>query len=150
MLSSFIILTSLAGRRSYGGHRALALAAAASTSVKGGYWPGYTYIPDANLNLEYQTHVWYAFAGINSSCACVPPSPSEDYGQYKTFVATALGSNPNVKVLLSIGGVASRFAAMVSTAANRKVFVDTSITLARQYNYSGLDLTGSLLQVRQR
>jgi chitinase len=72
----------------------------------------------------------------------VPPI-FDDYGQYETFVATALGSNPNIKVLLSIGGGtsnASLFANMVSTAANRKVFIDTSIALATQYNYSGLDL----------
>ena len=142
VLSSSVILASFAGRQGYGGYRGLAVAAVTSTTVKGGYWPGYIYIPDGNLNLEFQTHVWYAFAGINSSYACVPPL-FDDYGQYKTFVATALGSNPNVKVLLSIGGGssnASLFADMVSAAANRQVFIDTSIALARQYNYSGLDL----------
>lgn len=109
--------------------------------VQAGYWLGSVAITSTNFNVNFQTHVLYAFAGIDGSYNTVPPS--DDNGQYKTFTATAHKSNPRVKTLLSIGGGASDptvFAAMASTAANRKVFIDSSIALARKYGFSGLDL----------
>lgn len=110
-------------------------------AVKAGYWLGSVAITATNFNVNFQTHVFYAFGGINGSYYCVPPS--DDNGQYKTFTATAHKSNPRVKTILSIGGGASDpsvFAAMASTAASRKVFIDSSIGLARKYGFSGLDL----------
>lgn len=110
-------------------------------SVQAGYWLGSVAITSTNFNVNFQTHVFYAFAGIDSSFYCVPPT--DDNGQYQTFTATAHKSNPRVKTLLSIGGGASDpsvFATMASTAANRKVFIDSSIALARKYGFSGLDL----------
>lgn len=110
-------------------------------AVQAGYWLGSVAITTTNFNVNFQTHVLYAFAGINGSYYCVPPT--DDNGQYKTFTATAHKSNPRVKTILSIGGGASDpsvFATMASTAANRKVFIDSSIALARKYGFSGLDL----------
>lgn len=110
-------------------------------SVQAGYWLGSVAITTTNFNAKFQSHVFYAFAGVNGSYYCVPPS--DDNGQYQTFTATAHKSNPKVKTLLSIGGGASDptvFAAMASTAANRKVFIDSSIALARKYGFNGLDL----------
>jgi len=54
--------------------------------------------------------------------------------------------NPALKTLLAIGGwnhengAVSPFSRMVSTAANRKVFIDSAISLLRQYNFDGFDL----------
>jgi chitinase len=44
---------------------------------------------------------------------------------------------------LSIGGATvpfATFAEMASTSSSRKVFIDSSITLARQHGFEGLDL----------
>ncbi|KAJ7377108.1 hypothetical protein OS493_030702 [Desmophyllum pertusum] len=54
--------------------------------------------------------------------------------------------NPELKTLLAIGGwnhengAVSKFSRMVSSAANRKVFIDSVISLLRQYNFDGFDL----------
>lgn len=118
------------------------LVAAETKCVKGGYWVGGT--STAHLNLNFETHVWYAFAGIEpTTYKCIPPAAADDGGQYKTFVATALASNPHVKTLLSVGGASSNqsdFATMVSKASTRKVFIDSSISLARSHGFHGLDL----------
>ena len=54
-------------------------------------------------------------------------------------------TNPSVQNLLSIGGgggdvIAQSFASMASQASTRKSFIDSSILLARSYNFYGLDL----------
>lgn len=114
----------------------------AAAVVKGGYWLGD--LPLENINFNFQTHVFYAFAGVDpSTFELVAPPSSQDNGQIATFVSVAKGSNPAVVPLLSIGGGAAPYAtfgAMVSTSATRKVFIDSSIALAREYGYEGLDL----------
>lgn len=112
----------------------------ASEVVKGGYWLGGESL--ANINFNFQTHVFYAFAGVDPTTYELV-APSDDDGQIATFVSVAKSSNPDVVTLLSIGGAAAPFAtfgAMVSTSARRKVFVDSSIKLARKYGFEGLDL----------
>lgn len=111
-------------------------------SVKGGYWLGGESL--ANINFNFQTHVFYAFAGLDpTTYQLVAPNVSDDNGQIATFVVAAKSSNPAVVPLLSIGGAAAPFATfgeMVETSARRKVFVDSSIALAREYGFEGLDL----------
>lgn len=54
--------------------------------------------------------------------------------------------NPALKTLLAVGGwnhengLESPFSRMVRKPANRKVFIDSVISLLRQYNFDGLDL----------
>ncbi len=51
--------------------------------------------------------------------------------------------NPDLKILLAIGGAnmgTVQMTAMLATAANRKEFVDTSITYLRKHDFDGLDL----------
>lgn len=115
----------------------------AGAVVKGGYWlGGASMLEDVNFN--YETHVWYAFAGVDpTSYQLVPPNATEDSGQIATFAAIAKKSNPSIVPLLSIGGAAApiaTFAEMVSTSSRRKVFIDSSIALARQHGFEGLDL----------
>lgn len=123
----------------------------AGAVVKGGYWLGDLVLE--NVNFNFQTHVFYAFAGVDSTTyQLVPPNPTEDNGQIATFVAIAKRSNPAVVPLLSIGGAAAPYAtfgAMVSTSARRQVFIDSSIALARQYGYEGLDLDWESPQTQQ-
>lgn len=119
---------------------AIAHSVGAASVVKGGYWLGGESL--ANINFNFQTHVFYAFAGVDPTTYELV-APSDDNGQIATFVSVAKASNPDVVTLLSIGGAAAPFAtfgAMVSTKARRKVFVDSSIKLARKYGFEGLDL----------
>lgn len=109
----------------------------AGAVVKGGYTGGSA----SNVNFNYVTHVYYAFAGVDpTSYQLVLDAGDNTIG---TFVATAKKSNPSVVTLLSIGGAAApqaTFAEMVSTSSRRKVFIDSSIELARQHGFEGLDL----------
>jgi len=119
--------------------------------VKGGYWLGGVSL--ANINFNFQTHVFYAFAGVDpTTYQLVPPNATEDNGQIATFVAAAKNSNAAVVPLLSIGGATAPYAtfgAMVNTSARRKVFINSSIVLARQYGYEGLDLDWESPQTQQ-
>ena len=111
--------------------------AGAAHVVKGGYVFG-SDIQNVNFNLE--THVWYAFAGVDPTSYKVVTTG--DTG-ISTFVAAVKKSNANVVPLLSIGGAdapIATFADMVATSATRKAFIDSSIKVARQYGFEGLDL----------
>ena len=111
--------------------------ASAEPVVKGGYAFGSA----ADVNFTYVTHTYYAFAGVDpTTYRLVPEAGDTAIGD---FVATAKRSNPAVVPLLSIGGAAApfaTFAAMVSTSARRKAFIDSSVALARQHGFEGLDL----------
>ncbi|GLJ54733.1 hypothetical protein SUGI_1175670 [Cryptomeria japonica] len=59
------------------------------------------------------------------------------------FTTTVQNSNPSVKTLLSIGGGNSNmndFSTMAADSSLRKKFIDSAISLARQYSFHGLDL----------
>jgi len=52
-------------------------------------------------------------------------------------------SNPSLKTLLAVGGWnfgTVKMTAMLSTAANRKEFVDSTVTYLRDRKFDGLDL----------
>lgn len=120
----------------------LNISAAQTTVVKAAYW-----FPDSGqavstINSTLFTHLFCAFADLNSATYQVTIS-STNLPQFSTFTQTVQQKNPNVKTLLSIGGgnsSPSTFAAMASQATRRKAFIDSSIKLARNYSFYGLDL----------
>ncbi|EEF38856.1 class V chitinase [Ricinus communis] len=113
-----------------------------TTLVKGGYWfPGSGFAV-SDINSAYFTHLFCAFADVNSQTYQVTIS-SSNQPQFSTFTQTVQRKNPSVKTLLSIGGGAANvntFASMASQSSSRKSFIDSSIRLARTYNFHGLDL----------
>ncbi|KAL6221575.1 hypothetical protein ACLB2K_004971 [Fragaria x ananassa] len=120
----------------------LNVSAAQTTVVKAAYW-----FPDSgqavsSINSTLFTHLFCAFADLNPTTYQVAIS-SANSPQFSTFTQTVQQKNPNVKTLLSIGGgnsSPSTFAAMASQATRRKAFIDSSIKLARNYSFYGLDL----------
>jgi chitinase len=112
------------------------------TVVKGGYWfPGSGFAV-SDINSTLFTHLFCAFADVNSQTYQVTISTSNQ-AQFQTFTKTVQQKNPSVKTLLSIGGGGSdvnTFASMASQSSSRKSFIDSSITLARSNNFLGLDL----------
>lgn len=62
------------------------------------------------------------------------------------FIPIVMGykqSNPNLKVIASIGGwnfPSEMFSKMVSTSANRKAFIDSLNDIMTQYHFDGVDL----------
>ncbi|KAM3714308.1 hypothetical protein ACB098_01G324400 [Castanea mollissima] len=113
-----------------------------TTVVKAAYWfPESGYLA-SSINSTLFTHLFCAFADLNSTTYQVTVSSSHS-APFANFTATVQQKNPSVKTLLSIGGGnanASTFASMASQNSTRKSFIDSSIKLARSYNFYGLDL----------
>lgn len=115
---------------------------AGQNAVKAAYWFSGSNFPVADIDSTLFTHLFCAFADLNSQNFQVTVS-SENQARFSSFTRTVQQKNPAVKALLSIGGGnASKesFAAMASQAASRKSFIDSSINLARSLNFHGLDI----------
>ncbi|KAF5469566.1 hypothetical protein F2P56_013630 [Juglans regia] len=118
-------------------------ALAATGVVKAGYWNCGSAFLVSDIKSSLFTHLFAAFADVNSSYQVTFPTLYKF--QFESFTQTVQIKNPDVKTLLSIGGgasgVASTLASMASKQENRKIFIDSSITLARDNNFHGLCLS---------
>ncbi|GLJ39488.1 hypothetical protein SUGI_0806660 [Cryptomeria japonica] len=117
--------------------------AGAGERVKGGYWlstmPSLTPVQDINSSLF--THIYYAFAGLNETTFALNPTPNDIH--FANFSSTVRRRNPMVKAMVSIGGGAAnpqRFSQMASVNESRKTFIQSSIKIARNFSFDGLDL----------
>ncbi|KAJ7556805.1 hypothetical protein O6H91_05G099800 [Diphasiastrum complanatum] len=113
--------------------------------VKAAYWPSYSADshPASSINSALFTHLFYAFADLNSSTYQVQPPSYDDGSLIGGFSSAVRKTNKKVKTLISIGGGSSdwrTFSAMASGPPSRQSFIDSSIALARKYNFDGLDL----------
>ncbi|XP_078370863.1 chitinase-3-like protein 1 isoform X2 [Oculina patagonica] len=90
------------------------------------------------------THIMYSFAKIDANNKIAMYEWNDD--KMYPRVNALKQQNPELKVLLAIGGwnhengATSPFSRMVSTAASRKDFIVSVISLLRQYNFDGFDL----------
>ncbi|KAK4265348.1 hypothetical protein QN277_026411 [Acacia crassicarpa] len=111
--------------------------------IKGGYWNSEGGLPASEIQSSYYTHLFCAFASLDPDTNEVTIDPSKA-SQFSSFTQSVQLKNPSVKTLLSIGGgnstLRSLFSHMASSAATRKSFIDSSIRLARDNNFHGLDL----------
>ncbi|KAL5539972.1 hypothetical protein UlMin_043698 [Ulmus minor] len=117
---------------------------AAQTVVKAAYWFPGSEFPVSSINSTLFTHLFCAFADLNPTTYQVTIS-SSNAAQFSSFTQTVRQKNPSIKTLLSIGGggndqIPINFAAMASQATRRKSFIDSSIKLARNNNFDGLDV----------
>ncbi|KAK7411611.1 hypothetical protein VNO78_03046 [Psophocarpus tetragonolobus] len=116
----------------------------AEASIKGGYWFSGSGMAVADINPNPFTHLFCAFANIDSTTFKVTISSSDAY-PFSIFTQTVQGKNPCVRTLLSIGGgggpaIAAVFSQMATTAGRRKAFIDSSISVARANNFHGIDV----------
>ncbi|GMH04473.1 hypothetical protein Nepgr_006312 [Nepenthes gracilis] len=115
---------------------------AAPLAVKAVYWFPDSGLPLKSINPTFFSHMFYAFAGLNTSTnqLTISKSNQDDFSQFTKILRE---KNPSIETIISIGGGganASSFAAMASTNSSRKAFIDSSIELARTNNFSGWDL----------
>ncbi|OAY31428.1 class V chitinase [Manihot esculenta] len=116
----------------------------AQNAVRGAYWYYGSGFQVSEIESNLFTHLFCAFADLDPQTNQVT-IPSGSQAQFFTFTQIVQRKNPSVKTLLSIGGgggdkVAAAFDSMASQASSRKTFIDSSISLARAYNFHGLDL----------
>lgn len=110
--------------------------------VKGVYWFYDSAFEASAINSSLFTHLLCAFADLDPNTYQVTIS-SSNQAPFSSFTQTVQQNNPSVKTLLSIGGggsSSSDFASMASQSTSRKSFIDSSINIARSYNFNGLDL----------
>ncbi|XP_031266294.1 class V chitinase-like [Pistacia vera] len=115
---------------------------AGQDAVRAGYWFPGSEFPVSDIDSTLFTHLFCAFADLDAETNQVVAA-SSNQAQFSTFTQTVQQKNPSVKTLLSIGGGSANeadFASMASESTSRKSFIDSSINLARQYNFHGLDL----------
>ncbi|CAA3006937.1 G-type lectin S-receptor-like serine threonine-kinase [Olea europaea subsp. europaea] len=114
--------------------------------IKAGFWYSGSEFPVPDINSALFTHLICAVAHINLSNYELSISSSDDV-YMSTFTEIVRQKNPSIITLLSTwGGEAnsSKFFEMVSTSSRRKSFIESSIKVARQHGFLGLDLFGVL------
>jgi len=107
------------------------------------YRPGAGSFKPPNIDPALCSHIIYAFANLVGN-RLVPFEWNDDgpgglYEQLNDHKAR----NPDLKTLIAVGGWNMAMSApsrMMSTAANRQEFIQTSIEYCRQRNFDGLDL----------
>nr|QEL09530.1 class V chitinase [Pinus banksiana] len=111
-----------------------------NNGVKAAYWPSDSSLSPSSISTDLFTHIFYAFADLNDQTFQVQLPATADPAE---FTSTLLQKNPSLKTLISIGGGGSNataFALMASNTSYRKVFINSTIALARKYGFHGLDL----------
>lgn len=111
-------------------------------SVRAAYWPAGDDLSPSSIDTKYFTHIYYAF--IQQDPQLFHLSVTEfDEKWIPKFINGLRYCYPPVKTLLSIRGGSrnsTAFSFMASNKHTRKVFINSTIHVARQYGFNGLDL----------
>ncbi|KAL5772801.1 hypothetical protein ACOSP7_012419 [Xanthoceras sorbifolium] len=116
---------------------------ASPPAVKAAYWPSWAEnFPPSAIDTSFFTHIYYAFLMPNNVTYKFDIENSTAILLFN-FTTTLRHKNPPVKTLFSIGGGGADstiFTRMASEAGSRKVFIDSSLEVARKFGFDGLDL----------
>ncbi|MCB0689942.1 MAG: hypothetical protein KDC53_25555, partial [Saprospiraceae bacterium] len=106
-----------------------------------GYVPGFRGILDVNaFDANKVTHINYAFVNVKDSMAWLT-NLETDSTNFKNL-NTLKEINPNLKILISIGGWSwsENFSDAVLTPSSRKKFAETSVEIVSTYDLDGVDI----------
>lgn len=110
--------------------------------VRAAYWPAYSSFPPSAIETSYFTHIYYAFL-LPSPTTYELNVTSRDLLKIPELIQALRGKTPRAKTLLSIGGGGSdsqAFSRMAASRAARGAFIKSTIKVARQYGFDGVDL----------
>lgn len=111
-------------------------------SVRAAYWPAGDDLSPSSIDTKYFTHIYYAF--IQQDPQFFYLSVTEfDQKWIPKFINGLRYRYPRVKTLVSIGGGGSNstaFSLMARNKHTRQVFINSTIHVARQHGFDGLDL----------
>ncbi|KDP38650.1 hypothetical protein JCGZ_04003 [Jatropha curcas] len=110
--------------------------------IKAAYYDSSSNLPASEVNSALFTHIFYAFAAINTSTYQLS-FPFSTESSLSTFTVNIKRNNPSVIPVLSIGLAYrdySTFSSMVSKPSYRKSFIKSSMKKARFHGFGGLDL----------
>ncbi|XP_071704103.1 class V chitinase CHIT5a-like [Rutidosis leptorrhynchoides] len=112
--------------------------------VRAAYWPSFTGYPSSSINTSYFSHIYYAFV-LPSATNYTLDITSDDVDNLLEFENAKSSWNPPVKTVLSIGGggggdLPNIFSEMASQEYSRATFINSTIKVAREYNFDGVDL----------
>ncbi|KAL6961885.1 chitinase [Sarracenia purpurea var. burkii] len=114
-----------------------------SQAIKGAYWPSWaTDFPPSAIDTRLFTHIYYAFLIPNNVTFKFDVSNSTA-PLLLSFTSTLHRKNPPVKTLFSVGGGSegpALFSRIASNASSRKIYIDSSIDVARRFGFDGIDL----------
>ncbi|KAF7596873.1 hypothetical protein BBP40_011918 [Aspergillus hancockii] len=124
-----------------------------SGKVVAGYWGGWnmarpcgTMKPE-EIPAESLTHLIFSFGFVAPNTYEIQPMPDTDPALF-TQVTNVKKKNPNLKVLIALGGWSHTdpgpyqavFTTMVSTPENRQKFIKNLLTFLPQYGFDGVDI----------
>ncbi|XP_047539187.1 probable chitinase 2 isoform X1 [Vanessa atalanta] len=101
-----------------------------------------------NINTDLCTHIVYTFLGINTRGTVVSLDPYLDYpdnwgkDNLRKFVALK-DQNPNLKLILAVGGWnegSAKYSIMAANPKLRKNFITSAIQIIQKYGFDGLDI----------
>ena len=106
---------------------------------------GFGYFNPSNIDPKLCTHLYYAFANINTTKRSPDPFEIDEIssnGMYRQFNRLKV-QNRQLKTLLSLGGASvntSQFRYVFKTNRIRQDFIRNTIRYLRKYQFNGLDL----------
>lgn len=113
-----------------------------SKGIKAAYWPSFNGFPASSIDTSYFTHIYFAFILPNRATYKLDVTQFH-LEKFPEFMDALRFSDPPVKTVLSIGGAGNDpivFSKMVSNKKNRVIFINSTIEVARQFGFDGVDL----------
>ncbi|KAL8216323.1 hypothetical protein R6Q57_023160 [Mikania cordata] len=112
--------------------------------IRAAYWPSFTGYPASSIDTSYFSHIYYAFV-LPSPTTYALDITSYDVEKLLEFANATSSWTPHAKTVLSVGGgdggaLPGIFSKMASQAYSRASFINSTIKVARNYNFNGVDL----------